>query len=63
MKYPPVTHKIPELFQLIIELDNTRGLMKAESVADFKAYKEVRAKKFDCSSAAENFIKRQKKGA
>lgn len=62
MKYPPVTHKIPELFQLIIELDNTRGLMKAESVVDFKAYKEVKAKKFDYSNAAENFIKRQKKG-
>lgn len=62
IKYPPVQHKIPELFMLIIEMDNLIALMKYEAlVVSLEEWIATKARRRELTEGAEKFIKEQKK--
>lgn len=62
LTYPPVSHRIPELFSLIIANDNYLSLIPREKIVSLKRYREARSNKTKFILAAENYVKRQKGG-
>lgn len=62
MKYPKVVHKLPELFSLIIDIDDAIQGILASSVPDFGKYKQAKSLRQQYTWAAEKFIQRQKGG-
>jgi hypothetical protein len=62
MKYPKVAHKLPELFSLIIEIDDIIQATVSSPVPDFERYRAAKKVRRDYTRAAEKFIQRQKGG-
>ncbi len=60
--YPPVKHKIPKLFQLIIAADNLIDLLKKLKVVNLDQFKSIKKDRQDFTRAAENFVIKQKGG-
>lgn len=60
--YPPVEHKLPELFELIIEIDHILGILKYdEPVVQLSDWIDYKKRRQELTLGAENFIKQQKK--
>lgn len=62
MQYPKVEHKLPELFDLIIQTDKNLQEIKSCDVIPFKEFKELNKQRNLCRIGAENFIIKQKGG-
>lgn len=57
-----MTHKLPEMFEHIIEFDNARPY-RYETVVPFLAHEEIKAwrtRRAELSAAAAQFVKRQR---
>ena len=60
MVYPPVTHKIPELFQTIIGLDRSYLSALNGKVINLGIVREYKKTRRDYSTAAQTYLKRQR---
>lgn len=61
-KYPPVSHKIPELFMLIIRADHLQGELDQRKVVKIKDWVDLKKKRMSLTKDAERFIQKQKSG-
>lgn len=62
MNYPKVEHKLPELFDLIIQTDNNLQEIKSCDVIPLKEFKVLRQTRDLYRIGAEHFIIKQKGG-
>lgn len=62
VKYPPVEHKLPALFDLIVKTDNILDFLREEKVVDFALYKKSKKERREFTKAAEKYVQRQKTG-
>lgn len=62
MIWPKVEHKLPELFELIIENDHLRQELKTSTVIPFQQFKDLKSVRTAFRTGAEHFIIRQKGG-
>lgn len=62
IKYPKVEHKLPEVFEEIIQSDAKRDELKFSSVPSFQEFKDNKELRSRLRIGAENFIVKQKGG-
>ncbi len=63
--YPQVTHKLPELFSLIIDEDHKKEEISRQSIIsndDRLSFMSLKKRRVELSGAAQKFIQRQKGG-
>lgn len=60
LNYPKVEHKLPELFDRIIEVDNLYTELKTDKVVDIILYKETKTTRNQLITAGDKYIQRQK---
>jgi len=64
IRYPPVNHKLPDLFKIIIASDHILERMKHEDkVVNLKEYEIIKKDRLKYSQAAEKYVQRQKTGS
>lgn len=62
IQYPKVEHKLPEVFEKIIQSDAKHQELKISSVPSFQEFKDNKELRSRLRIGAENFIVKQKGG-
>ncbi len=60
MEYPKVKHKLHELFDIIIDVDKYRELLRKLSVIPLDDVRQNKLRRQELTRAAEEYVKRQK---
>lgn len=56
VEYPKVTHKIPELFEIIIDTDRYRELLRKRNIIPLDDIRENKLRRQELTRAAKEFL-------